>query len=158
MCNKGEKSSNFAFSGQQHVRLESPARSRHRGARCPQPCKRTPLQMTHTLQFPSCRRCFPAEDTHTLLHPAETPAGPGILATFETRSLSTSLKKVPAGAQVYWIYWCFQPTACIALQEHCIALRCIVLNFKLHVCNLILEPANTVVDLKMLLCQGPRVS
>ena len=47
------------------------------------------------------------------------------------------LEKCPPGRQVYWIYWCFQPTACIALQTLCIALRCIDLNFKLHVCNLI---------------------
>merc|ERR1711953_972323 len=73
----------------------------------------SPADDTHNSSS-SCRRCFPAEDTLTLLHPAETPAGPGILATFETRSLSTSLKKVPAGAQVY----------CISRALHCIALHC----------------------------------
>merc|ERR1712088_562796 len=114
-----------------------------------------PTGVPGTLPAPRCSMSAalqahsPADDTHSSIpllqkmlpcrrhtHPPascrDPAAGPGILATFETRSLSTSLKKVPAGA-----------------QEHCIALRCIVLNFKLHVCNLILEPANTVVDLKM---------
>merc|ERR1711953_276635 len=82
-----------------------------------------PTGVPGTLPAPRCpmsaalQAHSPADDTHSsipLLHPAETPAGPGILATFETRSLSTSLKKVPAGAQVY----------CISRALHCIALHC----------------------------------
>ena len=83
------------FAGQQHVRLESPASSRHWGAWCPQPCKRNPLQLTHILSSNSP----PAEDTLIPLHPTQTPAGPGTLAASETRSLSTSLKSVRRGAK-----------------------------------------------------------
>lgn len=127
-------------SGQQHVRLESPASSRHWGAWCPQPCKRNPLQMTHK-SFPQilllqktlpCRR-------HT--YPPASHADPCRSwnpCNLWDAQLKHLLEKCPPGRQVYWIYWCFQPTACIALQPLCIALRCIVLNFKLlHVCNLI---------------------
>jgi hypothetical protein len=70
----------------------------------------------------------------------QTPAGAGTLATFETRSLSASLKKVSAGAPSVLNLLMFSTYCmyCIATALHCIALRyCIVLNFKLHVCNLI---------------------
>jgi len=82
-----------------------------------------PLQLTACRESPHLpifllQKTFPAEDPREF--PAEADFGP--LAIFETRSLSTSLKKCPPGPKVYWIYWCFQPTtASTALLEHCIA-------------------------------------
>ena len=89
------------------------------------PCRwhMIPLQLTSCRDSPHLlhsllQKSFPAEDTRVF--PAEADFGP--LAIFETRSLSTSLKKCPPGPKVYWIYWCFQPTtASTALLEHCIA-------------------------------------
>ena len=71
-----------------------------------------PAETPPTSPIPSCRRFY--------LQKTRADFGP--LAIFETRSLSTSLKKCPPGPKVYWIYWCFQPTtASTALLEHCIA-------------------------------------
>merc|ERR1712008_207536 len=48
---------------------------------------------------------------------------------------------------------------CIATALHCIALHCFELLTAAACLQLdLLKPADTVVDLKMLLCQGPRVS
>ena len=103
-----------------------------------------PLQMTHKsslLQIPLLQKTLPpAEDASlqkTHLSFAE-PCRSWNPCNLWDAQLKHLLDKCPPGPQVYWIYWCFQPTACTALQPLCIALRCIVLNFKLlHVCNLI---------------------
>ena len=170
MCNKGEKSSNFAFSGQQHVRLESPASSWHWGAWSPQPCKGTilpnaddilpssnPLQMTrwwppssrlrmthdssstHLLQRLSPPPSFPPAEDVPCRRQAHIPCRgrlwtPCNLWDAQIKHLP---EKVSAGAQsvknlLMWIYWCFQPMYFIGR-----ALHCIVLNFELHVWNLI---------------------
>lgn len=57
------------------------------------------------------------------LHPTQTPAGPGTLATSETRSLSTSLKSVRRGTKCTLMFstYCMY---CIATALHCIALHC----------------------------------
>jgi len=69
----------------------------------------SPLQMTHdsssthllqrlppNLPHSLLQKTFPAEDKH--IFPAEADFGP--LAIFETRRLSTSLKKCPPGPKV----------------------------------------------------------
>ena len=74
------------------------------------------------LSFPPCRRHSLPCRRHT--YPVQTPAGPGTLATFETRSLSTSLKKVSAGAPSVLNLLMFSTYCmyCIATALHCIAL------------------------------------
>jgi len=156
-------------SGQQHVRLESPASSWHWGAWRPQPCKGTilppaddilassnPLQMTRW--WPPSSRLQMTHDsssTHLLqrLSPPPPSFTPAEDAPCRRRALipcrgrlwtpcnlwDAQLKhlpeKVSAGAQSVLNLLMFSTYYCI----YCIAraLHCIVLNFELHVCNLI---------------------
>merc|ERR1712128_78339 len=70
-------------------------------------------------------------------------------------------KKVSAGAPSVLNLLMFSTYCmyCIATALHCIALHCFELLTAAACLQLdLLKPADTVVDLKMLLCQGPRVS
>ena len=89
-----------------------------------------------SFKFPSCRRHSLLQKTlpcrrHT--YPLQTPAVPGTLATFETRSLSTSLISVRRGPK------CTEFTDVFNLLHvlHCnrSALHCAALFWTLNCCN-----------------------
>ena len=91
-----------------------------------------PLQMTHKsslLQIPLLQKTLPCR-RHT--YPLQNPAGPGTLATFETRSLSTSLISVRRGPK------CTEFTDVFNLLHvlHCnrSALHCAALFWTLNCC------------------------
>ena len=114
------------FAGQQHVRLESPASSRHWGAWCPQPCERNPLQLTHILSSNSP----PAEDASlqkTHLSPCIPRRPLQVLEPLQPlrRAAWAPPWKVSAGAPSVLNLLMFSTYCmyCIANALHCIALH-----------------------------------
>jgi len=126
-------------SGQQHVRLESPASSRHWGAWCPQPCKRvTPCRSHTNPQNLLLQKTLPCR-RHT--YPPASYADPcrsWNLCNLWDAQLKHLPEKVSAGAPSVLNLLMFSTYCmyCIATALHCTALHCFEL-LKLHVCNLI---------------------